>query len=65
MLSQKLWNSTEGAVLIPFLIRIPINELNKDTDRKLITVIHDIKLKRIIKMLQHRFRTLKYFKGLK
>lgn len=63
-LSQKLWNSTEGAFLIPFLFRIPVNELNEDTDRKLITVIHDIKLKRIFKMLQHRFRTLKYFKEL-
>ena len=48
-LSQKLWNSTEGVFLIPFLFRIPINELNEDADRRLITVIHDIKLKRIFK----------------
>ena len=63
-LSQKLWNSTEGAIPIPFLFRIPMNELNEDTDRMLIIVIHDIKLKHITKMIQHRFRTLKYFKEL-
>lgn len=53
--SQKLWNSTEGAVLIHVLFRIP-NESNADTDRMLITVTHDIKLGCIIKMLHYRFR---------
>lgn len=61
--SQKLWNSTEGAVLIHVLFRIP-NESNADTDRMLITVTHDIKLGCIIKMLHYRFRILKYFKEL-
>lgn len=51
----KLWDST-GGTLIPFLFRIPVNELNEDMTESS-TVIHDIKLKRIFKMLQHRFRT--------
>lgn len=63
MLSQQLWNSTEGADLTPVLFRKSINKLNEEIDSMLSTVIHDIKLRVIIR-LNHRFSILKYFNRL-
>lgn len=53
----------EGADLTPVLFRKSINKLNEEIDSMLSTVIHDIKLRVIIR-LNHRFSILKYFNRL-
>lgn len=48
----------------PSLFRMSVNKLSEEIDGLWISVIHDIELRVIIKMLYHRSKILKYFNRL-